>query len=363
VIKFWTFVNGFPGKSAAKAAVAEEHGWDGIWVPDSQNITGDPYVNLAMAAHATTDLLLKTGVTNPLTRHPAATASSIATVQVESDGRACLGIGRGDSSLAYIGLAPVPVPYFLTYVEKVQAFLRGESVPFDVEADVARGIKPVDSLSLGGRPATSQLRWWRHADAPKPPVEIAASGPRMIKAAALIADKLTFAVGSDPERVKWAIDLALESRAQAEVELPPIEFGVLVGVAVDEDAEAAHRMVAESMLAGLVRFSVMHGKPTGPVSDAVAESLSKVHAGYDMNKHGRPGRQKDEVDEALIDAFAIAGTPEHCVSRIKALADLGISHLDLVSGWEVDLDTGEIAQELLTSAVLPGARAAVDAKD
>jgi 5,10-methylenetetrahydromethanopterin reductase len=358
---FWTLLNGFPGNSARNAAAAEQHGWDGMWAPDSQNLTGDPYVALTVAGHATTTLQVKTGVTNPLTRHPAVTASSIATVQQETGGRATLGIGRGDSALAYIGLAPVPVPFFVDYVGKVQAYLRGEKVPFELESHAAKGVRSAESLQLGGRPTESQLRWWRHATVEKPKVEIAASGPRVIKAAALIADKLNFAVGSDPERVKWAIDLALESRAESGLDLPPIEFSILVGVAVDEDTATAHQLVSESMLAGLTRFSVMHGTATGPVSEKVADSLAKVHDGYDMNKHGRPGRQADEVDEDLINTFAIAGTPEYCISRMTELAALGVTHMDLVSGWGVDHETGVVSQPLLTERVLPGVREALAA--
>lgn len=353
-MKFWTLVNGFPGRSGESARAAEEHGWDGIWVPDSQNLTGDPYVELTMAAQATERLLVKTGVTNPLTRHPAVTAGSIATVQVESGGRAMLGIGRGDSSLAYIGLAPVPVPRFIEYCKKVQAYLRLEEVPFGTEFD--EGVRSADSLDLGGRPQSSQLRWWRHAHAVKPPMEIAASGPRVIAAAALVADKLNFAVGSAPERIKWAIDLAERSRAESGLDLPPIEYGILVGVAVDEDRERAHKLVAESMLAGLIRFNVMHGKVVGPVSAEIEEELHRVHRGYDMNRHGRPGRQHELVSENLINTFAIAGEPDYCIGRMKEIAELGISHMDIVSGWGVDRDSGEMKQPLLTQVVLPGVR-------
>jgi len=356
-MKFWTLVNGFPGKSGAKAKAAEDHGWDGIWVPDSQNLTGDPYVELTMAAVATERLLVKTGVTNPLTRHPAVTAGSIATVQVESQGRATLGIGRGDSSLAYIGLAPVPVPRFIDYCKKVQAYLRLEEVPFGTEFD--EGVRSAESLSLGGRPQTSQLRWWRHADATKPPMEIAASGPRVIAAAALVADKINFAVGSAPERIKWAIDIAEKARADSGLDLPPIEYSILVGVAVDEDAEKARTLVAESMLAGLVRFNVMHGKVVGPVTPEIEEELLRLHAAYDMNRHGRPGRQRDLVSDALINTFAIAGDPDYCIARMAEIASLGITHMDLVSGWGVDDETGVVSQPLLTEVVLPGVRAAV----
>ena len=49
-----------------------------------------------------------TGVTNPATRHPAALATAIATVQEESGGRAILGIGRGDTALFHLGRTPMP---------------------------------------------------------------------------------------------------------------------------------------------------------------------------------------------------------------------------------------------------------------
>lgn len=356
-MKFWTMVNGFPGRTGQRAAVAEQHGWDGILVPDSQNLTGDPYMNLGVAAHFTENLLLKTGVTNSHTRHAAVTATSIASVQVESGGRATLGIGRGDSALAYIGLAPMAVDPFFEYVRRVQAYLRKESVPFDVTAAVAAGAKEVGSLNLGDRPAESQLRWWRHADVPKPPVEVAASGPRVIQGAALVADRINFGVGSDPARIKWGIDLALQARAASGLDLPPIEFGATIAVTVDDDAEAARRSAAATTLAPIIRFSVMHGKPVGPVTPEVHEALMRVHSEYDMNRHGRPGRQTAGIDDVLVEAFAIAGTPDYCIDRISELAEVGLTHMDIVSHWKVDEATGEVTQPQLTEAVLPGVHA------
>src|SRR5204863_9719097 len=67
------------------AARAEAAGFDGMVVVDSQNLSGDPYVALALAAKETTGLRLGTGVTNPATRHPAATAAAIASVHVTSN--------------------------------------------------------------------------------------------------------------------------------------------------------------------------------------------------------------------------------------------------------------------------------------
>ena len=54
------------------------------------------WVELALAAATTERIALGPGVTNPATRHPAVTASTAATLQAESGGRAVFGIGRGD---------------------------------------------------------------------------------------------------------------------------------------------------------------------------------------------------------------------------------------------------------------------------
>ena len=89
--EFWQIRFPIPGMTQALAREAEENGWDGLVFADTQNLSGDPYTGLSLAAKATERLKLGTGVTNPVTRHPAVTASAIMTVQVESDGRAELG--------------------------------------------------------------------------------------------------------------------------------------------------------------------------------------------------------------------------------------------------------------------------------
>ena len=88
--------------------VEPSEGWTGLCFADTQILSGDPYVGLAVAAAVTEELRIGIGVTNPWTRHPVVTASAIESANLESGGRVELGIGRGDSSLAYLGLAPRP---------------------------------------------------------------------------------------------------------------------------------------------------------------------------------------------------------------------------------------------------------------
>src|SRR6476646_9522322 len=131
LMEVWTTGLSLPRVAARMATRAEDAGFDGMVVVDSQNLAGDCYVALAMAARETERLQLATGVTTPFTRHPAVTASAIASVQVESDGRAVLGIGRGDSALAHLGSAPARVAHLARYLETVQAYLRGDEIDFE----------------------------------------------------------------------------------------------------------------------------------------------------------------------------------------------------------------------------------------
>src|SRR5499426_3689864 len=206
-LEVWTTGAGIPGLAARHAAAAEAAGYDGLALVDSQNLAGDCYVGLALAARETTRLRLATGVTNPVTRHPAATAAAIAAIHAESGGRAVLGIGRGDSALAHLGYAPAPVAVFERTLERIQGYLRGEEVPFEADANLA-------TLRLADAPKASRLTWLR-PDLPKVPVDVAATGPRMIAIGATLAERVTFAVGADPVRLRWAIDVAHEAGCNA----------------------------------------------------------------------------------------------------------------------------------------------------
>src|SRR5581483_276021 len=190
--EFWLGTFPATGRAAAVAQMAEADGWDGLALTDSQNLAGDTYVALTLAAHATKRLKLATGATNPATRHPAVVASGIATVQAESGGRAVLGVARGDSALAYLGRKPMPLGEFKRALEHIQGFLRGEYVDLDGHQ--------------------SRLEWVAKEGVAKVPMSVAATGPRVIEIAAQVAERITCSVGADPERLRGVIDAARRAR-------------------------------------------------------------------------------------------------------------------------------------------------------
>jgi 5,10-methylenetetrahydromethanopterin reductase len=351
-VEIWTGGVGIPGATARLARRAEDEGWDGIGLVDSQNLAGDPYVELGLAAEATSRIGLATAVTNPLTRHPAAAAGAIATVQAESGGRAVLGIGRGDSSLAHLGLAPAPVGLFRHYLERVQGYLRGEEVPFDRVDD----FDPVATLGLAGGPRASRLRWLRR-DVPKVPVDVAATGPRVIAAGAILAERVTLAVGADPARLQWGIDLARSARREAGLGADGLALGAYVPVLVHPDRATARTMIAGGV-ASFARFSVMHGTVVGPVDEAGRRALTAVHDAYDMDSHFTHGSpQSAHLTAEVIDAFGVAGPSTYCVDRLRELIGLGLTKLFFMGGgFGLGRDEQQAAHRLLVDEVLPALR-------
>ncbi len=86
-MEFWHF--GVPSAFRVErmAHICEEWNFDGLTLTDSQNLSNETYIALTLAAKATKVLKLGPGVTNPITRHAALTASAAATLQEISNGR------------------------------------------------------------------------------------------------------------------------------------------------------------------------------------------------------------------------------------------------------------------------------------
>ncbi len=324
--EFWTWLLSEPTGMADSARRAEAQGWDGIGLGDSQSRTGDPYVCLTLAAAVTDTLGLATYVTNPVTRHASVTATSAFTLQRFSGGRMILGIGRGDSALAHLGRAPAHLKWFEAYLEHLQTYLAGGEVGFEESNIPDEAAPPVDRISLAKAPGHSSICWaGGEPDEPKVPVEVTATGPRVIGIAARQADRIILAVGADPRRVAWGIQTAREAARRAGRDIDSLRFGACVNVACDDDPAAARELGRPS--AGLfARFSAMYGEVVGPVDDSQAGVLHRLHDRYNMDEHGRQaGQQAAALTDDFMDRYAIAGPPEHCADKLTELRKLGVT--------------------------------------
>ncbi|MDE8650909.1 LLM class flavin-dependent oxidoreductase [Novosphingobium album (ex Liu et al. 2023)] len=354
--EIWRAGGSNTGASPALARAVEAEGWDGQMFMDSQCLSADPYALMGGWAAATGRIRLSTGVTNPLTRNLAVTAGAAATIHALSDGRAVLGIGRGDSALAYLGHAPVGLARFEQAIGQLQVLLSGGEIAFG-EFGPSGDAPSVHALSLGGRPEGVRLKWLPEG-LPKVPLDIAATGPKVIAMAAPVAERVTFSVGAEPERMQWALGLARQARAAAGLDDAGISYGAQLVVVCHPDAEQAME-VAMHMAPPLARFQTMQGQ-VGPADAVAAENLGKVRQGYDMTEHGNIGSRERIVGGVLspefVRRFAIVGSPEHCIERLRELRALGLERVVVVGPGFYPADWGEVAG-LFAREVIPALKA------
>jgi len=330
-VEAWLHTFAFPHRVAETARVAEAWGFGGLLVADSQNLNADVWVEVGLAGAATERMAVGPGVTNPVTRHPAVTASAAATVQAETEGRAVLGLGRGDSALTQIGRKPVSAHALEEALVAIQALLRGEEAEFDG--------------------AASHLGWVAERDEPKVPVTVAATGPKVIAAAAKHAERIDFSVGAEPERLRWAIETA----GQAAPDRRP-SLGAYLNVAVHPDKGTARDLVRGST-AIFARFAT-EGAPADGLSQATREGIARLSEDYDESRHGRAGAAHARaLEDDFIDRFAVVGPAAEVAERINELGEVGIERVVVVPG-SLDADPELVAESNAAFAqeVLPALR-------
>ena len=351
-MELWTVMPSSPQLVVQRAKEYESAGLAGMVVWDAQSSDGDCYVSLAAAAMATTSLKLGTGVTNPVTRHPSVTASAIASLQAISNGRAVLGIGRGDASLAHIGRAPASVETLSRYTQLVKRYLRGDSVAFKELGEFATNAPNLSQLDLGHAPPHSKLEWL--GNMPKVPVEVSATGPRMIAEAAIHADGVMLSVGADLELLRWGIDLVRTTRAKAGLDPNGIPIGAWVNVVAHPDVEIA-RQLASGWTSVFARFAVMHGKPTGPQTNDSIKSLEHLYNDFDLRDQASSSTaQALGMTQNFIDNYAIVGTADTCVARLRQISERGISKVIAVGFAETaSSNNGRYATETFLNQITP----------
>jgi len=320
----------------------EADGWDGFAVAEAHGILPDPYAVLALAAFATTTLKLGTAVAVPI-RHPILAAGAMATIQAVSGGRARFGVGRGDSAVKLLHQAPMKVAEFELYLSRLQGYLKREDVDIDGNLSSMARMYAVDP----------------GLDVARPPIDVAASGPRMIDLAARLADGVVISVGADLDRLRNSI-------GQVRAAGRELELGCYLQVAVVDEKDQSGREAIRGIALTHARFSGFEARPArADVSVAehaeyrqAVETMEHVwrsaRGGVDA-KGERPGEVNLYPDEAasaeLIDRWAIVGSGEECAERLRAIIDLGFDRVMLgthTAGVDVaERNTARVAREVL----------------
>jgi 5,10-methylenetetrahydromethanopterin reductase len=284
---------------ARQAKLAETIGCDSVWVIDSQLLCREVYLTLAACLAQTTTLRVATGVTQPATRHPSVAASALATLAEMSGGRVVMGIGTGFSSLRTIGMPAAKIAEVEAYVVAVRQLLRGERVTFE------HGVQ-------------GHITWLDHPV--EVPVVVAASGPRMTRAAARFADGVILHQGVSPDLLGRALGWVRDAASET---IPEISCWVPYSMA-DDPREARERVRAR------VAGALMNTNPDWFDGEDRAAVL-RLQQNYDISDHATAQPHHAAlVTDSLIARYAVAGTPGEVREQLaRVIAQPGIDRVIL----------------------------------
>jgi 5,10-methylenetetrahydromethanopterin reductase len=284
------------------AVQAEHLGYDSIWITDHFN-NRNVYVSLAVIANYTEKIRLGPGVTNPYLIHPVMTAQSVASLNEIASGRVICGIGAGDrTTLDMVG----------TEMEAPLQTVR-ESVEI-IRRQIARDKGEYD----GKRFRTSAGARFNFKVGDFIPIFIGAQGPKMLRLAGEIGDG-TLINASHPDDIERAVKQIRRGAERSGRSFDELDIAAYTSFSVAMDEKSARKPVVP-----VVAYIVAGSPPTvlerHDIPQEKADGIRKDLA--DRNW----GEAFGAVDEAMIDSFAICGTPEQCIEKIEVLFKTGITH-------------------------------------
>lgn len=289
-------------KIAHYAKLAEQQGFDNVWITDHYN-NRDVYSTLAVLAMNTNSIKLGTGVTNPYTRNVAVTASSIASINDISGGRAILGLGPGDkATFDAMGISwDKPLTMTKESIEALRAFFSGKKVNLDGEMVKISGAKM--AFSAGNVP-----------------IYMGAQGPKMLELAGEVADGVLINA-SHPKDFEVAVQQIAAGAKKAGRDPKDVDVAAYACFSIDKDAAKAAKA------AQIVVAFIVAGSPDMVLERHGIDVASKAAIGGAIAKGDFGALMGGMVTNEMMDAFSICGTPEDCKARINDLLDIGVTQI------------------------------------
>jgi len=247
-------------------------------------------------------------VTNPGTREPTVLASAYATMQIISDGRMVMGIGRGDSARRTIGLQPVKMAEFEESCRMIKDLMNGRTVEWNGK----------------------ELKFeWALTDS-EIPMYIAGYGPKALAVAGRVSDGVIIQL-ADPVIIEWIMDTARKAAEQAGRDPDALEciVGAPSKVAYDiascrEEVRWFPAMVSNHVMDLIEKY--------GWDSDIPSEltDFVKTRKGYDYKDHSRVGAKHGEfVTDEICDRFCVIGDAEACTKKLRELEGVGVDQFNI----------------------------------
>jgi alkanesulfonate monooxygenase SsuD/methylene tetrahydromethanopterin reductase-like flavin-dependent oxidoreductase (luciferase family) len=340
--ELWRQENGAQA-SISLAQTAECAGFDTIWASEDPD-GWDAFGALNVLARETRTIRLGTGVTNPYLRHPNLIAASIATLDRASDGRAFLGLGRGEPDW-YRAAFDIEIGSPLKRVAATVDLLRQWWGP----EQMARGEGEI------------KVRNWRREFRPlgQPPIYLAATGPKMQALAGEIADGVRFntlaslpflersiaafrdgamRTGRAPSELRIFANPGLaitESDAETEAVLERKKTTIALIHALPGMDRQLNGLETEFDIAGIMEAVRRHMRTD--------ETLARGGSFADLRRLGDLAAARAEIPTALVDRVAIVGPLDRVRPRLATYAALGVT--------DVFVDPGQLGDPTVIDAL------------
>jgi 5,10-methylenetetrahydromethanopterin reductase len=316
------------GDSAAPASLldlaraADEGGADSIWV--SEDPEGwDAFAVLGAIAVETKRARLGTGVTNPYLRHPNLIAASVSTLDQLSGGRAFLGLGRGQTE----------------WYQRALGIETGK--PLEVLEET------LDLLAawwFGDHRASAdnhfKVNVWERTVAPlgRPPIYLAAAGPKALALAGQRADGVIFNELASIEYLRDAVKRVKGAAERAGRDSRKISFFARTGIFItgDPGPELEQRKQVVAMIHALPGMERLIASPRFDTEQIIAnvrramktdEVLARGGGFPELRRVGDLDAARAAIPNELMAELAVVGSEEQIRHRLTALSEIGITHV------------------------------------
>ena len=288
------------GEAVALAQRAVEAGASSLWVAEHLGYREAIATCMAFALKTPGAMLVPTAV-SPYLWHPTPTAMAMATLDEVAPGRAAIAIGTGNPLFLQESGRAVekPVRAMREFADALRRLWTGESVHADGEFVKLAGAR------LAFTPSAAI------------PIYIAAIGPDMLRLAGRIGDGVALSAGLSTESVRQSIALCAEGAAKAGRDPAAIRRAGYVFFGASPDAKEAMDAVRQKLA------FVMRNKFLGANIKASGIPVDQEAVIAAIARRDIAGAAALVPDEA-VEAFGIAGTPQHCTKRLRDFIDAGL---------------------------------------
>lgn len=296
--------------------LAEKKGIGTVWFAE------DYFVRSGMAtitaiAMATKKIKVGLGVVNPYTRNPVLTAMESATIDELSGGRLILGIGPSNPRWLERGMNikfEKPLTAVRDCVAIVRELLSTQKCTYKGHY-FSLGPSGVTFGSLAGiqrfKPIRSRI-----------PIYLGVTGPKMLELAGEIADGVILSLLTTPDYTKMMIESIRKGADRAGRDMSEIDICAYYPMSVSEDSHAAREYVRPALA---LLLCVMNTTVTaGMTEEARRPFLEAYQSALAKGQVPNVPSTVQYVTDALMEKFAVAGTPEECCMKLEKYVAAGV---------------------------------------